>query len=294
MKPTTTTHPTLATAAALAIAATLPPSPAQAVDWKEQSVSPVTNPLFFEDPQIQTEIRPIFLYHRIDRDFLAGEGDVKVYAAQARWAVNDRLAIIATKDGYIDLNLDNAPTLSHQGWADIAAGVKYAIVKDDDNKVLITPGVKIELPTGNRRVFQGNGSGEWDVFVSGAKGWDKLRLLGSFGSRIPNDFDEETAQIHYSAQLDYHLHKYFIPFVALNGFTVLTEGDSALPLRVEGIDLINFGSPHAGGKSQVAAGVGFRSRLCANADFGFAYELGLVHPRGLYRDRFTIDFVVHF
>lgn len=73
-------------------------------DWKSKAISPVANPLFFEDPQINSEVRPIALWHNIDSSFITGGGEVRVYAAQLRYAVTDRLAIIATKDGYIDFD----------------------------------------------------------------------------------------------------------------------------------------------------------------------------------------------
>ena len=53
------------------LAAFAPPAPgADAEDWKSRAVSPVANPLFFEDPHIRTEIRPIFAYHRIGDDLV--------------------------------------------------------------------------------------------------------------------------------------------------------------------------------------------------------------------------------
>ncbi|MBL9117687.1 MAG: hypothetical protein JNJ83_21955 [Verrucomicrobiaceae bacterium] len=37
-----------------------PAAPESAVDWKTNTISPVSNPIFFEDPVIRTELRPIF------------------------------------------------------------------------------------------------------------------------------------------------------------------------------------------------------------------------------------------
>ena len=74
-------------------------SPLQAESWKDSAISPVANPLFFESPLIQSEARPIFIYHNFDDKFIGGFA--RVYAVQLRWAVTERLAIIATKDGYI-------------------------------------------------------------------------------------------------------------------------------------------------------------------------------------------------
>ncbi len=260
--------------------------------WKANTISPVTNPLFFEDPQIHSEVRPIFLWHNIDKGFITGGGDAQVYAAQLRWAVTERLAIIATKDGYIDFN--PTATLTHEsGWADLAAGVKYALIDDEKANFILTPGLKFELPTGNQRVFQGNGDGEWDLFLSGAKGWGNFHAVASAGVRLPNDLDQETASAHYSLQLDYHVCRYFSPFVAVNVFTVLNDAKQ-LGLTVEGFDLINFGSSNASGRTQAAVGGGFRSRLLKNLDLGFAYEAGVTKPYGLFDDRFTVDFIWRF
>lgn len=273
---------------------------ATAESWKDEAISPVANPLFFESPLISSEIRPLFVYHQIADNFIGGFA--RVYAVQARWAVNDRLAIIATKDGYIDLQ---AKGLHTEGWADLAAGVKYALIDDEERQFILTPGLKFELPTGETDAFQGNGNGEFDVFVSAMKGWNKVHATASVGARLPLDLDEETAALHYSLQLDYNVCQYFIPFVALNGFTILTEGNGGFDLlghplnlsganAVEGYDIINFGASDSGGESQIAFGLGMRSKVHKNIDLGFAWEKGISSPRGLFDHRFTVDAVIHF
>ena len=260
------------------------PSSVQAQDWKETAISPVANPIFFESPLIQSEARPIYMYHNVDDDFVGGF--VRVYAAQLRWAVNDRLAIIATKDGFIQTRTDALP--SEDGWADIGAGVKYALIDNLDKQFILTPGLKFELPTGNTDVFQGNGDGEFDIFVSSMKGWGNFHVTGSGGVRLPIDMDEETSSLHYSLQLDYQTCKYFTPFIVANGFTTLSEGDGPA-FDIEGDDLINFGSSEAGGFTQIVIGAGFRSRVWKYLDLGFAYESSVTSPRGLFDDRFTVD-----
>jgi len=62
-------------------------------------ISPMTNPVFFEDPRTLTEARGIFLQHKIPAAAL-GE-DAQLYAVQLRAALSERLSLIATKDGYI-------------------------------------------------------------------------------------------------------------------------------------------------------------------------------------------------
>ena len=265
--------------------------PADADDWKDKAIEPVVNPLFFEDPLINSEVRPVFLWHKVDSSFIPGGADVRVYAAQIRYAINDRLAIIATKDGYIEIDPNAGP--GTDGWADIGAGLKYALIDDVEKQLVVTPGLKIEFPTGNRDVFQGNGKGEWNLFVSAIKGFGNFHVLGSGGVRLPNDWDKETASAHYSLQLDYYTCRWFIPFIAANGHTVLSEAD-VLPINVEGFDLINFGATDAGGRTQITLGAGFRSRLHERVDLGFAYEFGATDPKGLFKDRYTVDLVFRF
>lgn len=287
---------TFACAAAQAGTASIPaakgPSTLPPVEnWLDKTITPVTNPIFFEDAVIRTEIRPIYLHHTIDNGFVTQGGDVNVYALQIRYAITDRLAVIATKDGYIDLNPGAGG--DSQGWADVALGLKYAVIDDRENQFILTPGFTFEIPLGNKDVFQGNGSGEWNVFVSAEKGLGDLHLLGNVGFRIPNDTSEESTLFHYSVQADYYLHRYFIPFVSLNGFTVVDEGGS-LPIDTEGFDLINFGSSKADGVNQMAFGVGFRSRVLDNVDVGFAWETALGSPKGLFDERITVDVSIRF
>jgi hypothetical protein len=279
---------------------------AAADSWKDKAIAPVANPLYFEDPRVYTELRPVFINQWMPNtfDYSGGSvplgGDARVYAAQIRLKLTDRLALIATKDGYIEFRPNN--TLGHSyGWADLAAGLKYALVDDEEKQLIVTPGFTITLPTGNERVFQGHGKGEENIFISAEKGWDNFHLTGNLGVRIPNDFDTQTAQLHYSVQADYYVHKYFIPFFVANGYTILTDGKdtasqslNAVPLNAEGYDLINFGASKASGSTQIAIGGGARSKLTKNVDLGVAYEVGVASPKGVFDSRVTADVSLHF
>ncbi len=278
--------PSIKTSALTLAAATSLAAPALATgDWLEHAANPVTNPIFFESAQIQSEVRPLYLYHRLDDGFVGG-GSISVYALQLRYALNDRLALIATKDGYIDTH---TPGIGNRGgWADLAAGLKYAVIRDDANQFQLTPGFTVTLPTGNEKVFQGNGKGEWNVFVSAIKGFGDFHASANVGARVPNDFSKNTASLHYSGQLDYYVCQWFTPFVAVNAFSTL-NGAGGLAINTEGFDLINFGSGHANGQTQAAVGAGFRSRLMANLDLGFAYEIEVTRQTDIFKDRFTVD-----
>jgi hypothetical protein len=271
--------------------------------WLDDTISPVANPIYFEDPNITSEVRPVYMYHMLPDTFnFAGGsvplgGQVQVMAVQARYALTDRLALIATKDGYIEFQPDHS--LTHRyGWGDVAAGLKYALVDDKDKELLVTPGLSVTVPTGSTDVWQGRGSGDENIFVSAEKGFDKFHVTGNVGVIIPNDFSQNTAQLHYSLQLDYHFCQYFTPFFAMNGYTILSDGNQkllgAVPLNTEGYDLINFGSTQASGTTQLTVGGGFRTRLVKNVDVGVAYEAGIVDPVGIFDSRVTADLIWRF
>ncbi len=267
------------------------PSPPAVADWKTDTISPVANPMFAEDPVIHSELRPIFAYHRIDSGFPTGAGNAQLYALQARFAITKRLAFIATEDGYFDIHLKNGTDL--HGWMDLAAGFKYALIDDVADQFILTPGFTFIIPTGSKEVFQGRGDGEWNPFISAEKGFGKFHVQTNLGFRIPDNSDTQSTLFHFSLMADYHVCQWFIPFVAANGFTVVKEGNY-LPFTSEGYDVINFGSSQAGGTTQMTVGGGFRSRLTQNVDLGMAYEVAVVDPHGLTENRFTFDVSVRF
>lgn len=278
-----------------ALATTANAADSSNANWLDNTISPVANPIYFEDPRVTSEVRPIYMYHTLPDTFgysggpgVPLGGQVQVMAVQLRYALTDKLGLIATKDGYIEFQPDH--TLGHAyGWGDLAAGLKYVLVDDQENQAIVTPGFTLTLPTGSTEVFQGHGSGEWNVFVSAEKGFNDFHITGNTGFIIPNNFAQNTAQLHYSLQLDYYTCQYFIPFAVMNGYTILSETKSAasqslsaVPLNTEGYDLINFGSSAASGTTQLALGGGARARLLKNVDLGVAYEAGVVNPVGIF------------
>ena len=280
----------LAQAGTLAVSDKTPTTPVEAVDWKAHTISPVANPFFHEDAVIRSEIRPVFVYHNIDDQFLGG-GDAQLYALQIRYAITDRLAIIATQDGYFDVN--NDAIANPEGWMDLALGFKYALIDDEANQFILTPGFTFKIPTGDREVFQGRGGGEWDLFIAAQKGFGDCHLSSNLGLRLPNNTDENSTFVHYSLMADYYTCRWFIPFIAFNAYTVVNEGNN-IALNTEGYDVINFGSSGADGVTQGTLGVGFRSRIFDNVDLGFAYEKAVIEPSGLTDDRFTLDISIRF
>lgn len=87
-----------------------------------------------------------------------------------------------------------------------------------------------------------------NIFVSATKGWDNLHLTGNIGVQVPFDGDKDNSNLDYSVMLDYFTCKWFIPFVAFNAFTTLSDG-TGWGINSEGFDLINFGASAAIGSA---------------------------------------------
>jgi hypothetical protein len=282
--------------AGLLTASVLPGSAAYAEGFEEM-ISPVSNPVNFEDPRATTELRPIYLYHELGDEFATLGGDVQVYALQARLALSDRFALIATKDGYIDFN-PNETLAKDSGWANIAAGFKYAFYKDDAASRIGTVGIRYEIPLGDDEVLQGEGDGVGNLFFSGAAKFGMVNAMAATGVRVPVSDDDSTfldADVHFDVPVGDIGIGVLYPLVEMNLVQVL-DGGNRLPIADEGADVINIGASEADGKGIVTMATGFRLRFCKNADMGVAYQVPLTRGAGsnLFDWRLTTDLIVRF
>ncbi|MCA9427787.1 MAG: hypothetical protein KC994_22095, partial [Candidatus Omnitrophica bacterium] len=242
-------------------------------DFTTKFARPVTN-LNFNHPFIWNEFRPVFIHQDFPDDSALAGGDVQVYAAQIWLKLTDRLQLIADKDGYINFNPGGLP--DQTGWADLAAGLKYNLVTDPAQEFVLSGGFTYEWTQGSGDVFQGQGDGIWDVFLSVAKGCGRTHFIGTAGFEIPQDSSEDSTAFHYHAHFDYDLCPQFIPLVELNGYHYLDNGARngglGAPLDFEGFDLTSFGSSNVEGNDVVTLGVGFRTPINRCTSFGAAYE----------------------
>lgn len=253
---------------------------------------PIGQPIYFESPFNDTGLRAIYLKHDFSNGSQLQGGDLTVYALQARLAITERLAFIATKDGYSDLD---AGIVSDTGWNDIAAGFKYVVLADRDDGFVLTPGIRYQASNGNREVLQGNVE-ELSPFVSFGKGWDRLHLLGNVTLRVPFDGDKGNTVLHWDAHVDYDLNPgqdvVVAPTVEVHGVHYLDNGTS--PLTVGGLDYANLGS-QVSGDFVGWIGVGARVEIKQNFEFGAVYEFAFTDPDDDIMDqRITIDFIVRF
>ena len=297
---------------AIAGAVVVETTPVASADGFAQARRPISNPTLFDLALPGTNVHPIFIYHNLPNSIntTLGElplgGDVQVYALQFEIALNERLSIVATKDGYVDFNPNN--TMSNEsGFANLGAGLKYAFILDPVSRTALSGTMTFELPTGNSDVLQGEGDGAVNLILNGLKLVDDWQFASSLGFQIPFS-DEQSTMSFVSAHVSYEVCSWFIPLVELNWFHVLDAGDGtgnfpahvggAVPAVVEfeGGDFFNIGAVNSGtNRDFVTAAVGFRSRITDAVNVGFAYEIPLTDEEdSVMDDRFTLDLIWNF
>lgn len=248
-------------------------------------ISPITNPVYFEDPRLMTEARAIFLQHRAP--IAVGGGDVQLYALQLRARLSENVAFIATKDGYIR---STNPVIGN-GWADTAAGLKFALYRDVARQRMVTGGFTFELPTGEADALQGNGSGNLNLFLaSGARILNGVNWIGTSGVRAPMDRVDESTVIYSS----HHLSKNIGPRTwLLTEFNVQNwtrSGGGGIP-GIEGGDLFNFGSTSVTGNTIVTNAFGLKFKPRQQSEIGVAFEYPLTERRDIIDNRINVNWI---
>lgn len=259
---------------------------------------PVTNPIFNESPYITTEARAFYFYNRLPEEFVTDGGNAQLIALQLRLALTERLAFIATKDGYARFSFDEVLN-DENGWANIALGFKYAVYSDPESESLITAGLRYEIPIEDLETngieLQGNGDGFLNPFVTAATTFGNLGLQASLGGNIALDTDEDTSILHYSLHADYEVLPGLFPLVELNGFTPINNGNRLQGALgdLDGVDVVNFGSEDR--DTTVTVGGGFRYRFNDHAQIGAAGETPITDDDDTIMDyRLYLDLVLNF
>ena len=194
-------------------------------------ISPMTNPVFFEDPRTLSEARLIYLHHKIPAvtsGVATGGGDVDLVALQVRAALNDRVSIIATKSGYVT----SSNPLVDDGWADVNIGLKFNLMADYEAQRLLSAGITYELPIGSTRTLQGNGDGLFNIFASyGEEVGCNAHWISGMGFLIAADDDAENNMFYWSNHLDYHLGAGWYALAEVNWYNYLRSGSRRHPWR---------------------------------------------------------------
>ncbi len=301
-----------AAASTAAFAGPVAPIPSPEPTGFEAARRPISNPTLFDLALPRTSVHPIYMHQKMPSTVklnnganLPLNGDLNVYALQLEYALNDRFSIVAVKDGYVDFNPDNVLN-EEEGFADLAAGVKYAFILDPVQQFALSGSLVVELHTGDSSVFQGNGDGAVNLSMAALKLAGKWQFAGSLGAHLPFDENEESVTSFLSAHVGYNVTDKLYALAEVNWFHVISEGDgsanfgpqggSTVPTLAgfEGGDLINLGTADPA-SDIVTAAIGLRYKICDFADLGVAYEIPLTdEEENLMESRITVDAVFTF
>lgn len=239
----------------------------------EKKPRPIDSPLYFEDPYINTEARAIYLYHSFPAQTPLGRGDVQVAALQARIAITDRIQFIATEDGYSWLDTDTFG--KDTGWMDLAMGLKFALLVDEEKDFILSVGGRYTIPAGNRDVFKSLAR-EWSVFATAAKGWNdgKTNVIGNVNFRQPFNQRDGNTIINWDAHLNTELWEDFSQVIEIHGLHYIKNGER-LAVSIGGLDYANIGSQRAAGNMALWGTFGFRWRIVDQVSLGVGYGFPL-------------------
>ena len=288
-------------------------------------VQPMSMPYLFEDPFITTGANLVGIWHGTADNGNFQAGYAGVLALQLRVAITDKLAFIATKDGFLMHRPDTkvsdigvipgtnpraAVLRDENAFLNATIGFKYALIEDPENNFILSPALRYEIPMGQDEVFQGRGDG---VFIPSATfAWapvSGLHLIGGLGGQIPVDTTKESTSLFYNMHVQVTLFDRIVPFIELSGITWTNSGNGKMSLntskalgadvtlsqaqaalgasRFEGADVFNLGSRGIAGESLITTAWGLRIPLDDHVVLGVSYERALHGDKNLFDQRVT-------
>ena len=268
---------------------------------------PMVQPYLFEDPFITTGVYPYYLWHEFPDDSAFQGGHADAVAVQLRVALTDRLAFIASKDGRMRLDPDLSLLDDEEGWMNLAGGFKYALIQRPEDHFILSPALRVEVPTGSHNVLAGGSDVIFLPSVSAAWGLEDLHLIGGLGGQIPTDSNVYSTSGFYHLYADYTVAAWFQPFVQLSGMHWFDGGDGHRRVELadgseitidqathalgvghfEGADVLNLGSKGVEGQDLVTAAIGTHIPLGRHMTFSVAYERPITERKDLFEQRVT-------
>jgi len=260
----------------------------QPITGENQFVMPVTSPYYHENSLITTDVRGWFVYHQFPDSSLPGT-NASDYAVQLRVALTDSLQLVAYKDGYLDIN----GVTSTEGWNDMAAGLKWQFLRNDEQHLYAAAGVGYEFRTGESAALQNDA--EVRGWLSVDKGWGNFHAGATVNVRV-NTTSQESGNgncnfFDWHLRADYKVNDWFSPVVEMNGYHTWNAANGGLPLN--GADVINVGANGAKATVDLGMGVEFRAGGCTA--IRFAYEFPLTNNNSdIYGTRITCSLIYFF
>lgn len=275
---------------------------------------PVVQPYLFEDPFITTGVSAWGLWHQFPNSSILEGGYLWGAAVQARVAITDRIAFIATKDGWIDFN-PRLDLMNHaHGFANLGFGLKGSLINRPDIPFILSPSLRAEIPSGSSDVLQGRNGSVLIPGLSAAWGHGAFHTIAMVGGQVPIDTNAKSTSFIYYLHLDYAVHPHVVPFVELAGYHYTDGGNGESKVRLahgvnvpigtaetllgvpgqEGYDYANLGSPGVAGNNIVVGAVGLRVPINKHVILGGAWEHVLTNREDVIRQRATMNVTLEF
>lgn len=253
-------------------------------------IGPITNPILSKDPRSNTYLRGMFIDNNVPGNL--GGGDIQAWALQANVAINERLSIIADKDGYATIASGGT---SASGWMNIAAGAKYTFLRDVENQTLGAVGFMYEAPWGSNSVLQGFGSGVFTTFLTGGqKIGDSVHVLNTFGYQFPANTTQNSSFLYNSFHIDKCIGGWFYPLFEVNWFHYTGSGNHLDTGGIEGDGLLNLGAIGVEGQNLVTFAFGAKAKLNCNVELGAAWEFPVTGRRDLIENRLVTELILRY
>ncbi len=276
------------------------------------SVMPMSFPYLFEDPYITSGVNFVGIWHEFPDDSVFMGGQIGVLALQIRLAITERLAFIATKDGYAFLDSDNPLIRDDEGFFNLGLGFKYAAWtwQGENQSAIVTPSLRYEIPSGQQDVLQGTqGDGILIPAVSWAYQHGNWHVVSALGGNAPLDDEKNSSNLFYNFHVDHSFPvggdvlRFIVPFIELSGIHWAGSGDGSRNVKTtiggvpigaaapgfEGVDVINLGNSNVKGNEFITMGWGVRLPLAWGLDVGASYERPLTDREDLWEQRVTLN-----
>ena len=247
-------------------------------------ISPVSNPVYFEDPRALTEFRPIFIFqHTRESNPVFAGGNNEFLILQGRLALTENISLVINKLGWTWVDPQGGvPGLeSGNGFSELHLGPKFTFLRNEDCGTIGAFGLNFEIATGSSRVFQDTGNLSLSPYFSFAQnfwrtGFGSFNFMNTTGYSLSVD-SRRSDFLYSSFHLDYNVlnQNKFYPLVEIN-WTRYTMNGSARPFDFEGTNLFNFGSMGVAGHDDLTMALGFRYKFNECVQFGIAGEFSLI------------------
>ncbi len=260
----------------------------------------LSNPLQNIDPRAMTAIWPIYIGNWFTTTPALPDGNVHMPGAGLYVALSDRLSFGINQGGYgwayLNRDAPSGPFVDRlgklrnrrefggqrEGWLNIGGFVQYTLVKDVQNQCLFTAGLRWDAAMGSQGLFQGYGPTHLTPYVTFAKGWGDVHLLGTVGYHFPAAPGGLSSELVYA---NFHLDRQFgwlYPLLEVNSSFHTTP--VAIDAPLQGGGFIDFGTFSATGNI-VTLAVGANAVLSPGR-----LEVGAVYNFPVYTQQRGFDF----